>query len=373
MEKILFMRPARSRLLLCLLLWMATAMTAGAESYTVRFVKGTDRFNWDMRTEKNLSELVYTLSRERKRVEEGRLEIRLVALQNVVDRYDPDAQDLARAQAQALQAYLAETCELDDRTRFVIHIDARTDLDNRVIVELERVAPPAREQTIVSPPTEEQLEPFKRQKAARQAMENTDQHPQTKVATETTPVKPQNNFLLGGTGIGVKTNTLLLAGLQPDGSVYSPVLNAGAEVYFARRFSVQLSFAYALTYKKGGKDDVFELAVFEAEPRWWLRGDGSFRGLYAGVYGEYGTFDVRIAKELEDNCTGSFYGGGLSVGWLQPVWRGFFVEAGVQVGFRSDAVDVYSYTPGAAYKRLGTYTLNGFTLQGFSVAVGYRF
>ncbi|MCD8137461.1 MAG: DUF3575 domain-containing protein [Parabacteroides gordonii] len=173
--------------------------------------------------------------------------------------------------------------------------------------------------------------------------------------------------------MGVKTNVLLLAGLLPDGSMYSPVVNVAAEVYFRERFSAQLSFAYAMPYHKGDKNDLFSVTGFVVEPRWWLRGDGSFRGLYAGVYGQYGSFDVRIKEELEDNCTGSFYGGGISAGWLQPVWRGFYAEAGVRVGYRSDAVDVYSYTTGSPYKKEASYTLNSFTLQGFSLSVGYRF
>ena len=61
------------------------------------------------------------------------------------------------------------------------------------------------------------------------------------------------------------------------------------------------------------------------------------------------------------------------MGWLQPVWRGFYAEAGIQAGYRSDTVDVYDFTPGSAYKKLGTYTLNSFTLQGVNLSVGYRF
>ncbi len=367
--------------LLCLLLWLAAGATAAGQSYTIRFVKGTERFDNGNRTEINLSELVYALSGQRRQLEAGGLAVRLNALQNVADRFDPDARALAFAQAQALKYYLAETCGLAGNV-FDIHIDARTDLDNRVIVEVVASA-----ESIISPPTEEDMEPFreryigqkeqkrqkeeKKQEEKNQEVEMVDKK-QTEKAETVVKAAPAP-FLLGTVGIGIKTNALLLAGLLPDGSMYSPVLNAAAEVYFMDRFSAQLSFAYAMAYNKGAKTNLFSMSGFVVEPRWWLRGDGSYRGLYAGVYGQYGTFDVRIKEEFEDNCTGSFYGGGVSVGWLQPVWRGFFAEAGLQVGYRSDAVDVYDYTPGSAYKRLATYTLNSFTLQGFSVAVGYRF
>jgi len=91
------------------------------------------------------------------------------------------------------------------------------------------------------------------------------------------------------------------------------------------------------------------------------------------VYGQYGNFDVRIKEKLEDNSTGSFYGGGISVGWLQPIWQGFYLEAGLQAGYRSDTVDVYEFISGSANKKLATYTLNSFTLQGMNLSVGYRF
>ena len=139
------------------------------------------------------------------------------------------------------------------------------------------------------------------------------------------------------------------------------------------RFSAQVSFAYAMPYNKGDQYNLFSMTCLEVEPRWWLWGDSRFRGLYAGVYGQYGSFNVRIKEELEDNSTGLFYGAGISVGWLQPIWRGFYVEAGLQAGYRSDTVDVYEFIPGSANKKLATYTLNSFTLQGMNLSVGYRF
>lgn len=367
-------------------LWLVV-ITAMGQSYTIRFVKGTDRINRQhVRTADNLDELITRLSGCKKQLEGGGYVVSLTALQNVVDRYDPVAERLAQAQAVYLQEYLTEACCLDDAALFDIVVDARTDLDNRVIVEMKKQVVRTDNRTIVSPPTEEDLEPFRKKKTGQAVAvadetkqtshkDDSEQHPvqHPKVVTVAGANSRPASFLLGNIGLGIKTNALLLAGLLPDGKMYSPVVNAAAEVYFLKCFSAQLSFAYALPYNKGEKNDLFSVTAFVVEPRWWLRGDGSFRGLYTGVYGLYGTFDVRIKEEIEDNCTGSFYGGGLSVGWLQPVWRGFFAEAGLQVGYRSDAVDVYDFTPGKAYKRLGTYTLNSFTLQGINLSVGYRF
>lgn len=347
-------------------LWLV-AITAMGQSYTIRFVKGTDRIDRrNVRTADNLNELTTRLSGCKKQLEGGAYVISLTALQNVVDRYDPAARSMAQAQAVYLQEYLREACSLDGTALFDIAVDTQTDLDNRVIVELRKQPVVTDRPSIVSPSR-------KTQGSTSVQKEEPTVVQVEKPAISTVYRTNANRFLLGNIGLGIKTNALLLAGVLPDGSMYSPVVNAAAEVYFRERFSVQLSFAYALPYNKGDKNDLFSMTGFVVEPRWWLRGDGNFRGLYAGVYGQYGSFDVRIKEEREDNCTGSFYGGGLSVGWLQPVWRGFYAEAGVQVGYRSDAVDVYDFTPGKAYQKQASYTLNSFTLQGINLSVGYRF
>lgn len=364
--------------ILCLL-----AVAATGQSYTIHFIKGTERINYQrLQTANNLEELTVLLSDCRKQLATGEYTVSLTALQSVSNRNDPVARELAMRQATFLQEFLTGSCCLDDPDLFKLDVDARTDLDNRVIVELKKHSPVVDLQSIVSPPTERDMEPFRKQKGATEQAGTTGA--KAAVAAEPTPesvpakttalvVEPANRFLLGTIGLGVKTNALLFAGLLPDGSMYSPVANGAVEVYFMNRFSAQLSFAYAMPYNKGDKNDLFSLTGFVVEPRWWLRGDGSFRGLYAGVYGQYGSFDVRIKEELEDNCTGSFYGGGVSVGWLQPVWRGFYAEAGLLAGYRSDSVDVYDFTAGSAYKKLATYTLNSFTLQGVNLSVGYRF
>lgn len=400
--------------ILCLL-----AVTATGQSYTIHFIKGTERINHQrLQTANNLEELTTLLSDCRHQLATGKYTVSLTALQSVSKRYDPAARELAIRQATFLQEYLTGSCCLDDPDLFELDVDARTDLDNRVIVELRKHPAVTDRQPVVSPPSKKGTESLPGQKAASEQagakeakmvkkvkvtkdtkdpkvkvtkVKDTKAEPVTKTtpksaqklapksvsakttATTVSATAPANRFLLGSVGLGVKTNALLFAGLLPDGSMYSPVANVAGEVYFMDRFSAQVLFAYAMPYKKGDQYNLFSMTCLEVEPRWWLWGNSRFRGLYAGVYGQYGTFDVSIKEKLEDNSTGSFYGGGVSVGWLQPVWRGFYVEAGVQVGYRIDIVDVYEFTPGSPYKKLATYPLNSFTLQGMNLSVGYRF
>ena len=341
--------------ILCLL-----AFTAAGQSYTIHFIKGTERINHQrLQTADNLEELITLLSDCRHQLAMGEYTVSLTALQSVSKRYDPDARELAMRQATFLQEYLTGSCCLDDPDLFELDVDARTDLDNRVIVEVRKHPVVTEQQKVVA-------------EQARTKKMKTVTEPASKPApTKTTA--PANHFLLGSVGLGIKTNALLFAGLLPDGAMYSPVANAAAEVYFMDRFSAQVSFAFAMPYNKGDQYNLFSMTCLEVEPRWWLWGDSRFRGLYAGVYGQYGSFNVRIKEKLEDNSTGLFYGAGISVGWLQPIWRGFYVEAGLQAGYRNDAVDVYELIPGSGTRKLATYTLNSFTLQGMNLSLGYRF
>lgn len=359
--------------ILCLL-----ALTATGQSYTIHFIKGTERINHQrLQTANNLEELITLLSDCRHQLATGEYTVLLTALQSVSRRYDPAARELAMRQATFLQEYLTGSCCLDDPDLFELDVDARTDLDNRVIVELRRHPAVTKRQPTVSSSSKKDTEPLPKQRTGReQTGTKVVKKAVVKPASEPASAKaatPANRFLLGSVGLGIKTNVLLFAGLLPDGSMYSPVANVAGEVYFMDRFSAQVSFAYAMPYNKGDQYNLFSMTCLEVEPRWWLWGDSRFRGLYAGVYGQYGSFNVRIKEKLEDNSTGLFYGGGISVGWLQPLWKGLYVEAGLQAGYRSDTVDVYEFIPGSTNKKQATYMLNSFTLQGMNLSVGYRF
>lgn len=358
--------------------WLLAA-SAAAQSYTIRFAAGTERIDRGRAgTGLRLDELTDRLSDCKPRLERGGLMVRLTALQNVVDRLDPEARAQALQQALALKEYLISACCLAETTVFDITVDAQTDLNNRVIAEVVAASPGVGETTRTTHPHTETVaasasRPASTVKQSQSAGQSVSA-PAGKETSKALPVVPSRPVYCDeGVGFGVKTNVLLFAGVVGNGPMYSPAPNLAVEMYFLRRFSAQLSFAYGMPYSKGDKNNVFELMGVEVEPRVWLRGDGSFRGLYGGLYVQYGTFDVRVKEELADNCSGSYMGVGLSVGWLQPIWKGFYAEAGVQAGYRSDAVDVYEFTPKKANKRLAGYTLTSFTLQGLNLSVGYRF
>lgn len=340
------------------------------QGYTIRFVAGTERIDRQRSgTGKNLDELANLLSECKPRLKQVHLAVRLTAFQNVSERLNPVAREQALLQARALKDYLEEACCLSANTVFDLSVDAHTDLNNRVIAEVVVVNRQTRsvvKDTVSSRPAT----------TATTTTTATITPVEAIVPTETSAptVAPSDPVYRDqGIGFGVSTNLLTFSGVAVNSPLYTPAPNLSAEMYLCRRFSARLSLAYALPYTKGEKENVFELVALELEPRFWLREDGSFQGLYTGVYGQYGTFDVRIREKLANNCKGSYVGFGVSVGWLQPLWKGLYAEAGLQIGYRSDALDVYEYIPGEPYKELAPYTLDSFTLQGVNVSVGYRF
>ncbi len=120
--------------ILCLL-----AFTAAGQSYTIHFIKGTERINHQrLQTANNLEELITLLSDCSHQLSTGEYTVSLTALQSVSKRYDSAARELAMRQATFLQEYLTGSCCLDDPDLFELDVDARTDLDNRVIVEVKK-------------------------------------------------------------------------------------------------------------------------------------------------------------------------------------------------------------------------------------------
>lgn len=73
--------------ILCLL-----AFTAAGQSYTIHFIKGTERINHQrLQTANNLEELITLLSDCSHQLSTGEYTVSLTALQSVSKRYDPAA------------------------------------------------------------------------------------------------------------------------------------------------------------------------------------------------------------------------------------------------------------------------------------------
>ena len=139
--------------------------------------------------------------------------------------------------------------------------------------------------------------------------------------------------------MALKTDFVLWGGVMPGFEMGSFMPNLSAEVYFAKRWSVQLGGAYGNWDALGGDYGLYAVTAVDLEPRWWLKDNGLFRGFYAGIFGTYGDFDV---QEASTGFTGTYFMGGVTGGWSQMVGRRLCLEAALRLGFRSAKGDNYT-------------------------------
>lgn len=139
----------------------------------------------------------------------------------------------------------------------------------------------------------------------------------------------------------LKTDFVLWGSLMPGFEMGSFTPNLSAEVYFAKRWSVQLGGAYSNWDALGGDHGLYAVTAVDLEPRWWLKDNGLFRGFYAGIFGTYGDFDLQ-KKEQETGYTGTYFMGGVTGGWCQVLGRHLYLEAALRLGFRSAKGDNYT-------------------------------
>lgn len=171
--------------------------------------------------------------------------------------------------------------------------------------------------------------------------------------------------------IGIKTNLVGWAGVTPEFERTTFMPNLAVEGFFARRFSAELSAVYS-DFDFGGGEH-WGLSGYSLEPRFWLKGDGRYKGLYFGVYGQTGDFNVK-RKEAETtvNHTGTYFDAGVSVGYYLPLTKHWGFEFGLRGGYHKADSELYEIRGDANYRqekedadRLGLTRLN--------VSVSYRF
>ena len=150
-----------------------------------------------------------------------------------------------------------------------------------------------------------------------------------------------------GLKVSLKTDLVLWGSLMPGFEMGGWTPNLSVEFGFADRWSVQVGGAYSNWNALGGDYGLYALTAVDVEPRFWMKRDGAFRGLYGGLYGTFGDFD----RENKDatGTTGTFFIAGLSCGWLQPFGSHWFLDAGVRLGYRMASVDDYTVIWGHSY------------------------
>lgn len=174
--------------------------------------------------------------------------------------------------------------------------------------------------------------------------------------------------------LAIKTNLLYWAGVIPKVNYRYVTPNIELEYYFLKRFSVNVDGAYTYMAKDNAEQETWAASSIGVEPRIWLKSDNSFSGLYAGVYGLLGSFDVKLNKMSNIGYTGLFNEAGLSLGYYLPLSSRWGIEAGARYGFRKVNSDAYTSIPLKKDHFLYQFssTSNNFQFTGLRLIVSYR-
>lgn len=142
--------------------------------------------------------------------------------------------------------------------------------------------------------------------------------------------------------LALKTDLLLWGGVMPGFEMGTWTPNFSAEIYFARRWSVEAGYAYSNWNALSGGKGLYALSVANLEMRAWFGKASFFKGFYLGIYGQYGQYDIQQGVL---GHTGSFWNAGLGAGYLLPLSRHWALEAEVRGGYRSADNSVYDIEP----------------------------
>lgn len=169
----------------------------------------------------------------------------------------------------------------------------------------------------------------------------------------------------------IKTNLVFWAGITPEFEHTTFMPNLAAEAFFLKRFSAELSAVYSnFSFGSGGH---WGMSGYSLEPRFWLKGDGHYKGFFFGVYGQAGDFDVRRGEaETASNHTGTYFDAGVSVGYYLPITKRLGAEFGLRGGYHSANSQSYDVRGDVNYLN-GTDDANRIGLTRINVSLSYRF
>lgn len=123
--------------------------------------------------------------------------------------------------------------------------------------------------------------------------------------------------------------------------------NIELEYYIGTQYSVAVAGVHRWRNEISAISDEFNLWSLTAEGRRWFTDDNKFEGLYAGVYGRFGEYDILLPSFLRSNDNrrqGKNYGGGLSVGYTIKMLRKhpLYVDFGASLGYDRLEYDIYN-------------------------------
>lgn len=219
--------------------------------------------------------------------------------------------------------------------------------------------PPAEE-----PPVQETPEP----EPAPQPEPQPRVQPEPEPAPEPVPAAPVGKEFRPL--LAVKTNLLYWGTIMPDFHSYTFVPNLELEYFFKDMWSVSGTVNWAKWGYRG--DQFFGISSYSLEPRWWIWGDGRYRWIYLGLYGQVGDYDAQNERSELTGDTGKHWSTGLSVGAAIPFSKRWGLEIGIRGGYRHSSVRGYTYEA-PDYFLDYEHTGNHWGVTGIKASIYYRF
>jgi hypothetical protein len=171
----------------------------------------------------------------------------------------------------------------------------------------------------------------------------------------------------------IHTNLLSWVGVNSSLDHFFSTPNVALEYYISKRWSV---FAEGILLKhdlNNADHEVWSHSSISLEPRIWLNGNGFHKGFYVGTYALDGDFNVKLNSLSKTNgYTGSYYEGGLSIGYQVPIVAGFGLEIGVRGGYRLSDYDTYFVRNNHHYAIDRSLSKSEFDLTGIRLSLNYR-
>lgn len=149
--------------------------------------------------------------------------------------------------------------------------------------------------------------------------------------------------------LGIKTNLLLLAGVQSDLKHTTFTPNLSLEYYISKNWSVELGAMYS--YWHYNHRQAFQgLSGYRIEPRFRVPFGERGPEMFVGSYFRSGDYDLREAEPrtgtLPAGGTGKYFDAGLSAGFFFPVWKNFGLEVGGRAGYIKTNAILYNAEEG---------------------------
>lgn len=175
-----------------------------------------------------------------------------------------------------------------------------------------------------------------------------------------------------------KTNLLALGGITPEPALRAPMGNMELEFILSRKWSFSLGILYASSHSLS-RYQRWAATAYTAECRYKILPVHEYSGLYVGIYGRGGDFDIQRKNTSGSTAeatvnpynTGRYYEAGISSGYSLFIGPRWVIEAGASCGYRHKRYTPYRNVSADQYVTEHRNSNNSFKLTGLSLSIGY--